>query len=75
MSVGMFFSESMELWPEIEFPDIANYLLFSTSRYTKEELKALDAYQFFVAGCVSCIFVAKATDTSKILIGKVYVFF
>ena len=28
------FSDSMELWPEIEFPDIANYLIF----YTKEHL-------------------------------------
>ena len=34
------YSDSMELWPEIEFPDIANYLLFSTTSYTKEQLKA-----------------------------------
>ena len=65
------FSDSMELWPEIEFPGIANYLLFSTSGYTKEQLKAynsLDAYEYFVAGWVRCIFVGKATDNIKILI-------
>ena len=65
------FSDSMELWPEIEFPGIANYLLFSTSSYTKEQLKAyksLDAYEYFVAGWVRCIYIRKATDNIKILI-------
>ena len=40
-------SDSMELWPEIEFPDIANYPLVSRSSYTKDQLnayKSLDAY-------------------------------
>ena len=72
------FSDSMELWTEIEFPDIANYLIFSTSSYTKEQLKAaksLDAYNYFVAGWVRCIFVGKATGNIKILIGKVGFFF
>ena len=67
-------SESMESMPEIEFPDIASYLLFSTSSYTKEQLKAyksLDTFTYFVAGWVRCIFVGKATDNIKILIGKV----
>ena len=72
------FSDSMELWPQIEFPDIANYLNFSTSSYTKEQLKAyksLDVYKYFVAGWVRGIFVGKATDNIKILIWKVGFFF
>ena len=63
------FADSMELWPEIEFPGIANYLLFSTSSYTEEQLKAyksLDAYEYFVAGWVRCIYRRKATLISRI---------
>ena len=69
-----FFSQSMTEWPAIEFPDIANYLLFSTSEFTKEQVKAyksLQSYQYFVAGWVRSIFVGKATQDTTILIGKV----
>lgn len=69
-----FYSQSMEEWPEIEFPDIVNYLLFSTSKLTKEQVKAyksLQSYQYFVAGWVRSIFVGKATEDTTILIGKV----
>ena len=44
-----------ELWPEIEYPDICNYLTYTTSSYTKEQLKAyksMDGYNFFVQGWV-----------------------
>ena len=60
-----FFSQSMTEWLEIEFPDIVNYLLFSTSKFTKEQVKAyksLQSYQYFVAGWVRSIFVGKATQ-------------
>ena len=49
-------------------------LLFSTSKFTKEQLKAyksLQSYQYFVAGSVRRIFVGKATEDTTILIGKV----
>lgn len=38
--------QAMEEWPEIKFPDIVNYLLFSTSKFTKEQLKAYNSLQF-----------------------------
>ena len=69
-----FYSESMEKWPEVEFPHIINYLIFTTSEYMNEQLKAyksLEAYQYFVAGWVQSIHVGKATDKTVILIGKV----
>ena len=69
-----FFAQSMAKWPEIEFPDIVNYLLFSTSNFRKEQVKAyksLQAYQYFVAGWVRSIFVGKATPDMSILIRKV----
>ena len=70
-----FYSDSSENWPNIEFPDIVNYLLFTSSRYTNDQLKAyksLDSYQYFIAGWVRCIFVRKATQSMRILIGKVF---
>ncbi|XP_028415046.1 uncharacterized protein LOC114538132 [Dendronephthya gigantea] len=51
-----FFTESMEMWPNIEYPDIVTYFLCSTSRYTKEQIKAyksLESYQYFIAGWVN----------------------
>ena len=69
-----FYSQSMDEWPEVEFPDIVNYLLFSTSKFTNEQLKAyksLQSYQYFVAGWVRSIFVGQATEDTTILIGKV----
>ena len=69
-----FYSDSSENWPNIKFPDIVNYLLFTSSRYTNDQLKAyksLTSYQYFIAGWVRCIFVGKAMQNMRILIGKV----
>ena len=69
-----FFTDSVEMWPNVEYPDIVTYFLCSTSRYTKEQIKAyksLESYQYFVAGWVRCVFVGKATSNIKILLGKV----
>ena len=72
--MAIFFSHSKEKWLDIKFLDTVNYLLFSRSRFMKEQLKAyksLQAYQFFVAGWVRSIFEGKATPDTSILIGKI----
>lgn len=48
-------TEDKGVLPSITYPDIVNYLVFTKSPYTMEDLKAykgLEAYQFFVSGWV-----------------------
>ena len=44
--------------PDFAYPDLYNYLVNNPSPYTGKDMKAyksLDAYQYFVAGWVSCV--------------------
>ena len=46
-------SEDPQILPKITYPDIVNYLLFSPSPYTMDDLKSyksLEAYNYFVSG-------------------------
>ena len=49
-------SNNSEKWPDVEYPDIYNYLVNTRSPYTKDMLKAyksLEGYKYFTAGWVS----------------------
>lgn len=48
-------SEDPQILPKITYPDIVNYLIFSPSPYTMDDLKSyksLEAYNYFVSGWV-----------------------
>ena len=53
--VSVISGSRQELWPEIEYPDIFDYLIYTTSSHTREQLKAyksMDDYNVFVQGWV-----------------------
>ena len=53
--VSIISGSTQELWPEIKYPDIFNYLICTTSSYTREQLKAyksIDGYNVFIQGWV-----------------------
>ena len=49
------FTENIDCFPKVTYPDIVNYFLFAPSPLTKEQLKAyknLRSYNHFVSGWV-----------------------
>ena len=64
------FSENIELLPNVQYPDIVNYLVLQTSWATKTQMKAyksMDAYNFFVSGWVNTLCL-RSVDTDKVLV-------
>ena len=49
------FSDNVDSYPNVTYPDIVNYFLFAPSPLTKDQLKAykpLDSYNQFVSGWI-----------------------
>lgn len=66
-------SSNMSEWPDVTYPDIVNYLVYTQSAYSLAELKAyksLQAYSHFVCGFVQDIGHSKINGMS-VFLGKV----
>jgi hypothetical protein len=63
----------MTHWPDVSYPDIVNYLVYTQSAYTLAELKAyksLQAYNYFVSGFVQDIGYSRIEE-KNVFLGKV----
>jgi hypothetical protein len=70
-------STDMTSWPEVTYPDIVNYLVYTQSAYTLAELKAyksLQAYTYFVGGFVQYIG-HKIVNNRSVFLGKKFILF
>ena len=64
------FSENIELLPNVQYPDIVNYLVLQTSWATQTQMKAyksMDAHNFFVPGWVNTLCM-RSVDTDKVVV-------
>ena len=64
------FSEDQALLPSVDYPDIANYLVYRTSGATGEQMcawKSMDSYNFLVSGWVNTL-QFKPVSSDKVLV-------
>ena len=64
------FSENIALLPNVQYPNIVNYLVLQTSWATKTQMKAyksVEAYNFFVSGWVNTLFM-RSVETEKVAV-------
>ena len=67
------FSSDATTWPPVEHVDVINYLIFTPSAYTSDQLKkykSLEAYKFFQDGWIKKILHKKFEDL-HVLLAKV----
>ena len=67
------FISDVMTWPPVEHVDVINYLIFTPSTYTSDQLKrykSLDAYKFFQDGWIKKILHKKFEDL-HVLLAKV----
>ena len=53
-------------WPSLEYPDIYNYFIATSSLFSKDKLrvyKSLEAYKYFVSGWVSNVTIYSSCTT------------
>ena len=70
-------SEKVDDYPSISYPDIVNYLIFTPSAYTSDDLKSyksLQAYKNFIEGWVKDIKAFKAKDNIVVVAARVSIF-
>ena len=64
------FSENIELLPNVQYPDIVNYLVLQPSWATKTQMKAyksMDAYNFFMSRWVNTLCI-RSVDAGKVVV-------
>ena len=70
-------SEKVDDYPSILYPDIVNYIIFTPSAYTSDDLKSyksLQAYNNFIEGWVKDIKAFKAKDNIVVVAARVSTF-
>lgn len=68
------YSEDFKLFPNVEYPDIINYLVLQTSWATSSQMKAYkstEGYNFFVSGWVNTLLVKKVGTNKAVVSGRV----
>lgn len=71
---GMDTAGDVDLFPEISYGDILNYLVFSANFLTLEEMKAFkstEAHNYFTSGWVKSLSAKQLQDDKVLLLGEV----
>lgn len=64
------FRQNIALLPNIQYPDIVNYLVLQTSWATQTQMKAyksMEAYNFFVSGWVNTLLM-RSVEADKVVV-------